>query len=367
MRRFLILAILLLLPLSSAEGAIPIRAMVQIGQVDSAARGLLINEGQIGVFGNHAANGFFQLQNGEPVELTAGVESFITAATVDNSGNYLLVGASATQSTPTPIPTSGILNPDNVGGGIGPTKSDGNLLTYWKLDPSGKLLESNSTLMPGAVIPRSVISDKYGIAIGGIIQSDNGFKSIVLNWGGAPLYLGSTSTQIFSLVRSADGGVIAAGQSGEKLLSKPLRGKSDGFLIKILNNKVTQIQRSSDTAANRAWKSATNNLLLGGYSNGSAVVTKFASNFNPIWTDRYTSSSGAYTAVAGKTSYSAFISTGAIKTLPNWKRKALLLLTHDAKGQILSGSYVNSLRIDGLAASTATGAIVLSGGFLYRA
>jgi hypothetical protein len=108
-------------------------------------------------------------------------------------------------------------------------------------------------------------------------------------------------------------------------------------------------------------------LLLGGNSNTTAVITKFNNNFAPIWTDRYPSTGSAFTAAIGKFNYGAFISTGVIKALPSWKRKGLLVLTFDSKGQITAASYVNTSQINDFSANSAIGPIVLSGGFLYRA
>ena len=93
----------------------------------------------------------------------------------------------------------------------------------------------------------------------------------------------------------------------------------------------------------------------------------FRSNFAPIWTDRYISTGSAFTSVVGKNIYGAFVSTGAVKALPTWKRKGVLVLTFDGKGLITAASYVNASQINAFTANSSLGPIVLSGGFLYRA
>ena len=151
------------------------------------------------------------------------------------------------------------------------------------------------------------------------------------------------------------------------MLNTTLKGKVDGFLAKVSAGKIISVQRSSDTNAIRAWRTNNSSLLLGGNSNTTAVITKFNNNFTPAWTDRYPSTGTALTAVVGKLSYGAFVSTGAFKALPTWKKKGLLVLTFDAKGAISAASYVNTAQINGFTANSSLGPIVLSGGFLYRA
>ena len=161
--------------------------------------------------------------------------------------------------------------------------------------------------------------------------------------------------------------MIAAGQSADKLLNTTLKGKIDGFLAKYVNGKFTTVQRSSEAKSNRAWRSATSNLLLGGNVNSVAAITKFNANFQPIWTDRYLSSGAALTATSGKLNYGALVSTGPIKALPTWKKKnAILVLTFDGKGLITAASYINATQLNGFTANSTYGAIVLAGGFLYR-
>ena len=365
----LIAVLLLLTIIPNAKAAISVKPMVQLGAVDAAAIGVVASNNAILTFGNRDKNGFAQILNGATVDLTAGAESFVTAANVDADGNFILVGAASKLITTTPPSTTGILNPDNVVPDPNSSnKSDANTLWYWKLDASGKILDSQSMDMPSTVIPRAVLADKFGITVAGVeATSLVTSKTFVVNWNQSPTYLGKNSTQVFDIARTSDGGVVAVGQSSDKLLATTLKGKADGFLAKVANGKVVSVQRSSDVNANRTWRTTSSSLLLGGFSNSSAVITKFNPNFTPAWTDRYPSNGTALTSSVGKFHYGAFVSTGAIKALPTWKKKnAILLLTLDSKGLISGASYVNSTVMNGFTANSTVGPILLSGGFLYR-
>lgn len=369
MKRFLLSIALLIAAISSAQAAVTPKAMVQLTQVDSAATGVVASGSQIMVYGNREKNGFVQLVNGPTIELSAGVESFVSAATVDATGNFYLFGASSNPIVGTVPPISGVLNPDNVvPDPVSSDKSDAINLIYWKLDATGKLLDTQMMSMPFATIPYTALVDSVGITVAGSSYNDPGSNAFVVNWAAKPTFIGKSFTSIYGIARSADGGVIAVGQSRDKLLATTLKGKTDGFLAKITNGKLTSVQRSSDTGANRAWRTTTSTLLLGGYSNSTAAITKFNSSFIPTWTDRYPSNGSALTATVGKVNYGAFVSMGAVKALPAWKKKsAILVLTFDGKGLITGANYVNSPQLTGFTANSALGPIVLSGGFLYRA
>lgn len=343
--------------------------MVQFAQVDSAATGLVAFANQIAVYGNRETNGFAQFVNGPTVELTSGVESFVSAATVDASGNFFFCGASSNPIVGTLPPIQGILNPDNVvSDPVSSNKSDAVNLIYWKVDSAGALIDSQSMIMPEAVIPNAIMVDSTGITIAGTIFANPGNKAFIVNWNSKPIYFGKSNTQIHAITRTFDGGVIAVGQSADKLLNTTLRGRVDGFLAKIANGKLATVVRSSESNSSRAWRTSTPTLFLGGNSNSTAAITKFNNNFVPTWTDRYPAMGSALTATVGKANYGAFISAGAFKALPNWKKKnAILVLTFDSKGAITFANYVNSTSLNAFTATSALGPILLSGGFLYRA
>ena len=372
MKRLSVVLLALTLLIPSANAAVIAKPLVILAQVDIAASGLVLSGSQILVYGNREKNGFAQLINGSVIDLNCGVESFVSAGTSDFDGNIYLVGAASNPIVGTLPTISGVLNPDNVQPDpVSSNKSDATTLCLWKLDSTGKLIDISTMDISNAVIPYSLIVDKFGVTIAGANYADPGFNSFLVNWNEKPIYLGEKSTRIFSIARGADGSTIAVGQSAEKLLNKPVRGRADGFLARISNGKITSIQRSSDLNSTRAWRSATANLFLGGNSNTTAVITKFDNKFNPTWTDRYPSNGSALTASAGKLNYGVFYSTGLIKALPSWKRKgAILLLTFDSKGGIASASYLNapsSTQLNALAANSALGAIILASGFIYRA
>ena len=368
MKRLIAFITLLVFLVPNANAAVIAKPMVQLAQVDSAATGLVAFGSQVLTFGNHEKSGFAQLMNGPIVELTSGVESFVSAGAVDATGNFYLVGASSNPIVGTLPPISGVLNPDNViSDPVSSNKGDANNLIYWKLDNTGQLIDTQSMTMPAAVLPTSIIVDQYGITIAGTSWANPGNNGFVINWNSKPTYIGKNSTEVFNIVRDGSG-VIAVGQSSEKLLTTTLKGKSDGFLAKVANEKLTSVQRSSEANTNRAWRTTSSNLLVGGYVNSQAVITKFNAKITPIFTDRYLSNGSAYTAAVGKFNYGAFVSLGAVKALPTWKtKKAILVLTFDAKGVITSANYVNSAQISGFAATSALGPIVLASGFLYRA
>ena len=370
MKRFVFTLIggLIFISLPQADGAIVAKPLMQLAQVDSAATGILAVNDQIAVFGNREKNGFLQFIGGTTVELSCGAESFVSAGATDSDGNFYLVGAAANPIVGTLPPISGVLNPDNViPDPVSSNKSDANTLCYWKIDRNGQVLDTQTYNLSSAVIPSALLINQGVVLVSGYLYSNPGVKSFILNWGSEPIFLGKSSTLIFGLIKSSDNSLVVVGQSGENLLDKKLRGKIDGILAKFTNGKLVLVQRSSDVNSNRAWRSSTNSLLLGGYSNQSAVITKFTSNFQPIWSDRYPSTGSALTAANSKGQFGAFVSNGAVKALPSWKRKnSILLLTFDKKGGISAANYIAGNRIDGLVASNNLGPLVLAGGFVYR-
>lgn len=368
MKKLSFLLALLLPIIPSANAAIAPKPMVQLAQVDPAASNVISSTTQIAVIGNREKNGFIQFLNGQPIELTAGVESFVSAATTDVSGNFYVVGASSNPIVGTLPPISGVLNPDNVvSDPVSSNKSDAVNLIYWKLDATGALLETQSMLMPSAIIPSAIYVDANSITVAGTSFANPGNNGFVVTWNGKPSFLGKNATQIHAISKMPDGSVVAVGQSSEKLLNTNLKGKVDGFLAKSVNGKFTTVIRSSEVKSMRAWKSTTSNLLLGGYVNTAAAITKFNNSFQPTWTDRYPSTGSALTASIGKFNYGAFVSTAAIKVLPAWKKKnAILVLTFDSKGLIVGANYVNATQLNGFTANSTYGPIVLAAGFLYR-
>lgn len=368
MKKLLFLLALLLTVVPNASAAVAPKAMVQLAQVDPFATNVIASATQVAVIGNREKNGFIQLLNGPTVELTAGVESFVSAATTDASGNFYVVGASANPIVGTLPPISGVLNPDNVvSDPVSSNKSDAVNLIYWKLDSAGSLIETQSMIMPSAVIPNAINVDSNSITVAGTAYANPGNNGFIVNWNGKPTFLGKSATQIHAISKMSDGSITAVGQSADKLLNTTLKGRVDGFIAKYVNGKFTSVQRSSEVKSSRAWKSATSNLLLGGYVNSVAAITKFSNSFQPTWTDRYPSTGGALTASSGKLSYGAFVSTGAFKALPAWKKKnAILVLTFDSKGLITGANYVNATQLNGFTANGTYGPIVLAAGFLYR-
>ena len=199
--------------------------MVQLAQVDAAATNVVASANQVAVIGNRNINGFIQLVNGPTLELTSGVESFVSAATADAQGNFYVVGASANPIVGTLPPISGVLNPDNVvSDPVSSNKSDATNLIYWKVSPVGTLLETQSMSMAAAVIPNSILVDASGVTVGGTIYANPGYKGFVTTWNGAPTIIGKSATQVHAISKIGDS-VIAVGQSSEKLLTTTLKEK----------------------------------------------------------------------------------------------------------------------------------------------
>lgn len=366
---FLVIISISSVAVNTGNAALVIKPLNKVAAVETDSSGVIAFGDQILVYGNREKSGFVQVVNGPTTELSGDLESFVSAATVDSEGNFYFVGAAATPIVGTLPPISGVLNPDNVmPDPISSNRSDPVNLWFWKLDGTGKLLDSGSMAMPGPVIPNSILVDKSGMTIAGAIYSEPGSQGFIVNWNEKPFLLGKQSTQIFGIVRANDGSVIAVGQSAERLMDKNLKGKADGFLARISNGKLVAVQRSSDPKATRAWRTTNSSLVLGGFSNSQAVITRFNGNFQPTWTDRYAALSGALTATTGKSFYGAFVSNGPVRALPAWKRKgATLLLTLDGKGAITAANYVTTTDFRALTASSTQGAIILAGGFVYRA
>ena len=108
MKKLLVLLGLLLSVFPSASAAVAPKPMVQLAQVDSAATNVIASANQVAVIGNRDKNGFIQFLNGPTVELTSGIESFVSAATTDIAGNFYVVGASANPIVGTLPPISGV-------------------------------------------------------------------------------------------------------------------------------------------------------------------------------------------------------------------------------------------------------------------
>lgn len=290
---------------------------------------------------------------GQPIDLTGPIESFVSAGTLDQDGNFLIFGSGAISITNNQTTASAPLNPDNVA--IAPqTQSRGaaTQIWRWKISPTGQVLESLGIEFSKPVIVRSA----NGNLIGGSILTDTGYSGFILNWDGVNnkiTQIGKSSSSV-NVVMAND---YLAGDSAEKLGSKNLLGKRDGFLYKI--SKPTYV-RSTNSGAERSWISGTKSLFMGGYStvgkNTEAVLTKFTTSFTPSWTTRFPAIGGAKVIESKKTYLAAFPIKG----------NKISVITFDLKGKVLTKNTITGSNVSAIGYSDESGPLLLSAGSLFR-
>ena len=286
--------------------------------------------------------------------LTQGAASIATAFVADSAGNIWVAGSSANVPTvaPNSIPTTPPINPDNVVVAPKvPTRSDLTIATLWKVSGTGQLISTYSLDLKSALLVNSIALNAKGFTLGGMRATNTGNSGFLLSGDlagvfGAPIYLGTTDTNIDAVVRAADSSIYAIGNSTETLAGRKLAGLRDGVIAKYSSTgKLTSLVRSSASKATREWNSATNSLFLTGYvQTGQRVesaLTKFATNLSPTWTYRF-ASTGVTVAALGPsgTHYAAFTSKSAVKGVSNWKpsRPTALLLTFNSKGALVGAN-----------------------------
>ena len=279
------------------------------------------------------------------LSLDQSAASIATAAAVDSVGDIWIAGATPlTQELIPPSPSETPLNPDNAE--VPPNTKIGDLraITIWKVTAAGVLALTSTLPTSSVLFPTAIAVDRNGASIVGIIGSEKGSASFLLNTDTTVVFskvlqIGATSTTSDAVVRHGNGSFTVVGSSSETLAGKKVAGITDGVLVKVSKSlKITNVVRSSISKGKRIWNSASSSLLLGGEvvvgKKIETAVTKFSSTFSPRWTYRFLSTGPAVTI--GST-HVLFISTASTPQL-NWKPKlpTPLLLSFNSKGAIIA-------------------------------
>ena len=285
--------------------------------------------------------------------IDSGADEIALAGAVDSSGNLWLAGASAqvvaAETTTVQLPPD---NPDGVvAEPVTKLRSDMNLLTMWKLSPTGDLLATYSLTQPTPALISAISANASGVSLVGR-SADKSFALSMTSTGafGKLITIGTSKTQLNAVVRSADSTMSVFGSSSETLGGKKNSGIRDGILIKI--NKagaVTSVVRSSAPKADRSWNYSDASLTLTGYvKTGKKIesaITKFTAAFAPTWTIRIPSSGASIVATGGTLTYAALSSNSVVTGVSGWKPTTtqLLLLAFDSKGVIASAYGASEL------------------------
>lgn len=290
--------------------------------------------------------------------IDSGADEIALAGAVDSSGNLWLAGASAqvvaAETTTVQLPPD---NPDGVvAEPVTKLRSDMNLLTMWKLSPTGDLLATYSLTQPTPALISAISANASGVSLVGRL-ADQPFALSMSSTGafGKLITIGTSKTQLNAVVRSADSTMSVFGSSSETLGGKKNSGIRDGILIKI--NKagaVTSVVRSSAPKADRSWNYSDASLALSGYvKTGKKIesaITKFTAAFAPTWTIRIPSSGASIVATGGTLTYApltyaALGSNSVVTGVSGWKPTTtqLLLLALDSKGVIASAYGASEL------------------------
>ena len=280
--------------------------------------------------------------------IDSGADEIALAGAVDSIGNLWLAGASApviaADTTTVQLPAD---NPDGViAEPLTKLRSDMNLLTLWKLSPTGDLLATYSLAQPTPALINAISVNATGISLVGRI-ADKPFALSITSTGafGKLVTIGTSKTELNAVVRSPDGSVNVFGTSSETLGGKKSVGIRDGILAKI--NKagaVTSVVRSSAPKAERSWNYADSSLALTGYVKTGKKIesafTKFTAAFAPTWTIRIPSNGTSMVTTGGALTYAVLGSNSAVTGVSSWKptTSQLLLLALDSKG-VIAGAY----------------------------
>jgi len=280
--------------------------------------------------------------------IDSGADEIALAGAVDSNGNLWLAGASApviaADTTTVQLPAD---NPDGViAEPLTKLRSDMNLVTLWKLSPTGDLLATYSLAQPTPALINAISVNATGISLVGRI-ADKPFALSITSTGafGKLVSIGTSKTELNAVVRSPDGSFNVFGTSSETLGGKKSVGIRDGILAKI--NKagaVTSVVRSSAPKAERSWNYADSSLALTGYVKTGKKIesafTKFTAIFAPTWTIRIPSNGTSMVTTGGALTYAVLGSNSTVTGVSSWKptTNQLLLLALDSKG-VIAAAY----------------------------
>ena len=320
---------------------------------DVVPSNFVVSKEKILLIGNLEKNGFAQIESGPQIQLTGPTESFVSAASVDSDGNFLVFGSGAVATTINNPPASAPLNPDNVV--VAPqsiSRGNATQIWRWKISTSGEVLEAKGVEVGMPVWVKSA----YGNLVAGSVATETGIAGFYLNWDGVTSKLnliGKNSSEVNVVLNNN----YLAGSSAEKLFGKNLAAKRDGILFKISKPNLV---RSSNLNAERRWISGTSNYFLGGSAvvgkKTEAVVTKFTSNFAPTWTARFPAIGPAKVVAAKKNFIAAFATKGG----------KISIITFDSRGKIIERKSIIGSEISAFGYSDELGAVILVDGSLNR-
>ena len=310
--------------------------------------------------------------------IDSGLDEVATAMAPDGQGNIWVAGNSAATIVPD-TSTVGVtgLNPDGVVvEALVPLRPDMRLLTLWKLNSLGEIVEeftlaqSDISLVDAIAVSATGISKLAFRETGPLVISANQ-KGVF----GKELKIGTAKTKLNSIVRSSDGSISVFGSSTETLGGKKLVGRQDGVLIKISKaGAITTVVRSSAPKGYRNWNSATPSLFLTGLVKSGAAtesaITKFTNTFAPTWTTRITSTGPTLAASGSSNSfYVALEPTSTVKGLSNFKpiKGQSLVLQFDSKGGIASAfTAVDLIQIKAMVYSQEGGLFVMTESSIFK-
>ena len=358
MKRFITLAVVVLLAITPTAQAVPkkitvnsLKLLTTIG-APSEVSGVVVSGKNLIVYGTQNLRAYVKALdvNGTElwkIQLDQSQGSVATAAAVDALGDIWIAGSTPLAATSAVTPsgtTQATINPDNAV--IPPSTLVGDLkaLTIWKVSATGVV--GSPSILPSThvILPTALLIDKAGITIVGSLASEKTNAGFIVSLTSGVfsklLQIGSLSTTIESVSRNTDGTFTLVGSSGETIAGKRLAGLIDGVIVRVSKDlKIVSAVRSSISKGKRIWNSTTASLLLGGEvvvgSKSEVAVTKFSSRYLPTWTFRFTGTGPAFTI--GSTQL-LFLSSGTVPALA-WNPKAPtpLLITFNSKG-VISGA-----------------------------
>ncbi len=354
MKKLLALSIGLTLLVPSAHAA-PKAITAQVGSIYSAPLG---TEGIIQIARNsiYFQNTFNKtsdivitardLTNTQTWQTTidSGLDEVATSATFDAQGNLWLSGAASLASAPESYtPINGIDNPDMViVDSPNSLRSDLSQIALWKIAPTGELLATYLSVQASTPLITAISISSSGISLIGALDGKQFLLSSSLTGVfGKVFYIGTSKTELTSVVRNSDGSSYIFGTSAETLAGKKVAGVRDGILAKVSKTgAITSLVRSSAIKALRSWNSADASLFLTGpVVTGKTIesaITKFTPTFSPTWTTRIPSTGDSIGVSGGGNYYVALTSKSTIPGISNWKptSSSLIVLTFDSKGVI---------------------------------
>lgn len=386
MRRKLFITLISALVITSTpiSSAVPKSiASVEIGKVAEVIdhEGALINSQGITLYSNNEKQVLVTGLDFVGAEKWALVledraDQIAMAATSDRDGNIWLAGlTSATLETVSAPATA-----TNVDGVIvepvPPVRADLNALTLWQISAAGVLISTFTDSITAPLLVTAISHSANGISILGERSSGSIIISATLNGKfSKATTIGTAKSSFTSIFRNNDGTAQIYGSSAESLGGKALVGRRDGILAKVSKSgSLTNVVRSSASAATRNWIGATSTYFLTGEvktgGKSESAFTKFNSSFSPVWTLRLPSQS-SFAAASGPngSQYALFNSTSAIPRVTGWRPATAtpLVLRFNAKGVITQALRANQVKsVRAMAHVNGVGLVIVSAAGIFK-